>query len=252
MSPEELQVALVSVSMSCTSTWNTTVWPNSRRAGASWAPTLQPNWNASSPPRSRNQGLCVPRIQSPRYGLRLVFTPETILRWHRDIIRRRWAAQSMRSQDRPASHPAGELARVGSERGGADGTGASEGGGNRRRAAQSCGTPRAAMPRNFVGSTAGCGFLYPRPVLALRTRPTRRQLTVMPRGSTASRWAVLAAVSERNLTVARVLEAHGDTLAILAESGAPVPDGTWEYSPPKPPAPAESIRSWRRYGPDGC
>jgi len=76
------------------------------------------------------------------------------------------------AEPRPASQPsAGELARVSSERGGADGMRASEGGGNRRRAAQSCGTAQAAMPRNFVGSTAGCGFLYPRAALAQRTRP---------------------------------------------------------------------------------
>jgi len=30
-----------------------------------------------------------------REGLRLLVTPDTILRWHRDIIRRRWAARSM-------------------------------------------------------------------------------------------------------------------------------------------------------------
>jgi putative transposase len=30
-----------------------------------------------------------------RQGLRLLATPDTILRWHRDIIRRRWAARSM-------------------------------------------------------------------------------------------------------------------------------------------------------------
>lgn len=46
-------------------------------------------------------------------------------------------------------------------------------------------------------------------------------------GQTAARWAVLAAVAERNLTVARVLEAHSDALAILAEAGEPVPDGSW-------------------------
>lgn len=54
-----------------------------------------------------------------------------------------------------------------------------------------------------------------------------KRLPLPGRGGTASRWAVLAAVSERNLAVARVLEAHSDALAILAESGAPVPDGTW-------------------------
>jgi alkylation response protein AidB-like acyl-CoA dehydrogenase len=46
-------------------------------------------------------------------------------------------------------------------------------------------------------------------------------------GQTAQRWAVLAGVAERNLTAARVLEAHSDALAILAEAGAPPPEGTW-------------------------
>jgi alkylation response protein AidB-like acyl-CoA dehydrogenase len=46
-------------------------------------------------------------------------------------------------------------------------------------------------------------------------------------GQTAQRWAVLTAAGEHNLTVARVLEAHSDALAILAEAGEPVPDGTW-------------------------
>jgi putative transposase len=31
-----------------------------------------------------------------REGLRLLVTPDTILRWHRDIVRRRWATRSMR------------------------------------------------------------------------------------------------------------------------------------------------------------
>jgi putative transposase len=33
-----------------------------------------------------------------RYGLRLLVTPDTITRWHRDIIRRRWAAGSVRGK----------------------------------------------------------------------------------------------------------------------------------------------------------
>ena len=38
-----------------------------------------------------------------RHGLRLLVTPDTILRWHRDIVRRRWAARSMRGRTgRPA------------------------------------------------------------------------------------------------------------------------------------------------------
>ena len=33
-----------------------------------------------------------------RQGLRLLVTPDTILRWHRDIVRRRWAGKSMRGK----------------------------------------------------------------------------------------------------------------------------------------------------------
>jgi hypothetical protein len=54
-----------------------------------------------------------------------------------------------------------------------------------------------------------------------------RQLPLPGGGQTAQRWAVLAAVAEQNLTVARVLEAHSDALAVLAEAGEPPPDGTW-------------------------
>src|SRR5271169_712931 len=39
-----------------------------------------------------------------RHCLRLLVTPDTILRWHRDIIRRRWAARSVRGKNgRPAT-----------------------------------------------------------------------------------------------------------------------------------------------------
>src|SRR5258707_8348338 len=39
-----------------------------------------------------------------RHGLRLLVTPDTILRWHRDIVRRHWAARSMRGKTgRPAT-----------------------------------------------------------------------------------------------------------------------------------------------------
>jgi len=39
-----------------------------------------------------------------RHGLRLLVTPDTIVRWHRDIVRRRWAARSMRGRTgRPAT-----------------------------------------------------------------------------------------------------------------------------------------------------
>src|SRR5207342_3799204 len=39
-----------------------------------------------------------------RHGLRLLVTPDTVLRWHRDIARRRWAARSKRGRTgRPAT-----------------------------------------------------------------------------------------------------------------------------------------------------
>src|SRR4029077_15365170 len=38
-----------------------------------------------------------------RHGLRLLVTSDTIVRWHREIVRRRWAARSMRGKTgRPA------------------------------------------------------------------------------------------------------------------------------------------------------
>jgi transposase len=39
-----------------------------------------------------------------RHGLRLLVTPDTVLRWHRDIVRRRWAARSIPGKTgRPAT-----------------------------------------------------------------------------------------------------------------------------------------------------
>jgi transposase InsO family protein len=39
-----------------------------------------------------------------RQGLRLLVTPDTIVRWHRDIVRRRWASRSLRGRTgRPAT-----------------------------------------------------------------------------------------------------------------------------------------------------
>src|SRR5512142_437203 len=44
----------------------------------------------------------IPKVR--RRGLRLLVTPDTILRWHRDIVRHRWAARSMRGRSgRPAT-----------------------------------------------------------------------------------------------------------------------------------------------------
>ena len=40
-----------------------------------------------------------------RAGLRLMITPETVLRWRRDIVRRRWARKSQHKRPgRPATH----------------------------------------------------------------------------------------------------------------------------------------------------
>ena len=36
-----------------------------------------------------------------RQGLRLLVTPDTIVRWHRDIVHRRWATRSMRGRTGP-------------------------------------------------------------------------------------------------------------------------------------------------------
>src|ERR1039457_3664110 len=44
----------------------------------------------------------MPKARRP--GLRLLVTPDTILRWHRDIVRRRWATRSMHGRTgRPAT-----------------------------------------------------------------------------------------------------------------------------------------------------
>ena len=44
----------------------------------------------------------IPKAQ--RQALRLLVTPDTVLRWHRDIVRRRWAARSERGRTgRPAT-----------------------------------------------------------------------------------------------------------------------------------------------------
>ena len=44
----------------------------------------------------------IPKVR--RHGLRLLVTPDTILRWHHDIVRRRWAAKPRRGgTGRPAT-----------------------------------------------------------------------------------------------------------------------------------------------------
>ena len=57
-----------------------------RRANLSWADRALLAALLGAIPKARRQ------------GLRLLVTPDTIMRWHRDIIRRRWAAGSMRGK----------------------------------------------------------------------------------------------------------------------------------------------------------
>jgi putative transposase len=43
-------------------------------------------------------------LRARRHGLRLLVTPDTIVRWHREVVRRRWAAKSIRGRTgRPAT-----------------------------------------------------------------------------------------------------------------------------------------------------
>jgi hypothetical protein len=53
----------------------------------------------------------IPKTRRQRPGL--LATPDTIVRWHRDIVRRRWAAKSMRG--RPCSGEAHTAAVISSQ-----------------------------------------------------------------------------------------------------------------------------------------
>jgi len=46
-------------------------------------------------------------------------------------------------------------------------------------------------------------------------------------GQTARRWDILAAIAQADVTPARILEAHSDALAILAEAGLAAESGLW-------------------------
>jgi hypothetical protein len=53
----------------------------------------------------RHQLAVAQRQRERLAGMRLIVTPGTILRWHRDIVRRRWARLSRRGRSgRPATH----------------------------------------------------------------------------------------------------------------------------------------------------
>src|SRR5450755_3812787 len=134
----------------------------------------------------------IPRAR--RQGLRLLATPDTIVRWHRGILRRRWAARSMRGKSgRPATRrnikalvlrlarenprpgippdPRG-AGRPGREGSGVDGVGDPEERRNR---------PRAAADRaHLVAVPAFSGRRDPG-VRLLHGRPARRHPGLRPR-----------------------------------------------------------------------
>ncbi len=67
-------------------------WRQPRRPELNWADRALLAILLSAIPKAR------------RRGLPLLVTPDTMLRWHRDIVRRRWAARSMRGKaGRPAT-----------------------------------------------------------------------------------------------------------------------------------------------------
>lgn len=45
----------------------------------------------------------IPRTRRAKRGM--MVTPDTVLRWHRDIVRRRWAAKSRRKRPAPGNPP---------------------------------------------------------------------------------------------------------------------------------------------------
>ena len=74
---------------------------------------------------------------------------------------------------------------------------------------------------SLVDAARGCGEDVARAVALSREYGVRLPL---PGKDTTARWSVLADVAAVNLTAARVLEAHSDALAILAEAGEPADD----------------------------
>jgi hypothetical protein len=78
--------------------------PPSRRAAAPAATAAEAGLGGPGPALATLLGV-IPKAR--RQGLRLLLiTPDTIVRWHRDIVRRRWAARSVRGRTgRPPARP---------------------------------------------------------------------------------------------------------------------------------------------------
>jgi hypothetical protein len=63
---------------------------------------MPPEPGLGRPGTARDPARC--DTEARRQALRLLVTPDTVLRWHRDIVRRRWAARSKRGRTgRPAT-----------------------------------------------------------------------------------------------------------------------------------------------------
>ncbi len=88
-------------------------------------------------------------------------------------------------------------------------------------------TPLPPWAEDLVGRATNAGDDLP---AALRIAvDAGRRLPMPGAGSTAARWAVLAAISAADLSVGRIVEAHSDALAILGEAGehGPTTEGSW-------------------------
>jgi hypothetical protein len=74
---------------------------------------------------------------------------------------------------------------------------------------------------------------------AAQVRSGALDLPMPGSGRTAERWAVLAGLAGRDLSLARLCEGHVDALAIIAELGAPRPvaDSIWGVWAAQPPGP---------------
>jgi putative transposase len=74
--------------------------PSARRTATAAAAPARLNW-ADRALLATLLGV-IPKAR--RQGMRLLVTPDTILRWHRDIVHRHWAARSMHGRTgRPAT-----------------------------------------------------------------------------------------------------------------------------------------------------
>src|ERR1022692_4136237 len=192
-----------------------------------------------------------------RHRLRLLITPDTIMRWHRDIVRRRWAASSRRGKTggrpppgisrhwpprRARENPDGGYRRIhgelaGSASLGVDGMGDLEEGRNRARAA----ADRASLvpvPAFSGRGDPGVRLLHGRPaldgtqayVLAVIEHATRRirilGVTLHPSGAWTAQQArnLLMDLGEQTHRVSFMIRDRGSNFtsafdAVLADAG---------------------------------